>query len=203
MRIDFLPRHALEDGAPHQFCLHCHAESVEWFTEGGRKRCACAACGRVADRALVLDPAVSWWVEPDGEYWHETAGVFLRDPEGRFLFFQRTAYPFALTVPAGHVERGEEPAAAAARELFEETGVPPPVMRPLERLPIPGDGCRRGADAHVWHPFLAEFDGRAPLRLNSEGESARWLGAREALSHDLTHAVRTLLERLATTLDDG
>jgi 8-oxo-dGTP pyrophosphatase MutT (NUDIX family) len=49
--------------------------------------------------------------------------VFVRNRAGRFLFFDRRAFPVsALAVPAGHVDAGESPERAARRELHEETG---------------------------------------------------------------------------------
>ncbi|MHA5049694.1 NUDIX hydrolase [Streptomyces sp. SD15] len=203
MRLDFLPSGALTDGATHHYCLSCHSEAVEWRTAGGRRRCACRSCGTVGDRALVLDPAIRWWTDTGGEYWHETAGVFVRDARKRFLFFDRTAFPFGLTVPAGHVERHEAPDLAAARELQEETGITARRLELLDRTPIPGDGCRRGADAHLWHAYYCEADaeGVAELRLGPEGSSAAWLTLDEALRRPLTFAVRHLLDTYGNELD--
>ncbi|MFF1463792.1 NUDIX hydrolase [Streptomyces sp. NPDC058330] len=143
----------------------------------------------------MLDPAVTWWTDEDGEYWHETAGVFVRDARGRFLFFDRTAFPFGLTIPAGHVERDETPHLAAARELEEETGLAARGLKFLARIPIPGDGCRRGADAHVWQTYHCEAGdgGEAAVRLGPEGVTAVWLTPAEALERPLTFAVRTVL----------
>ncbi|MFC9424291.1 NUDIX hydrolase [Streptomyces sp. NPDC056987] len=195
MRLDFLPPRALTDGAVHHYCLRCHEDGVKWRTEDGRRHCVCGACGAVRDRALVLDPAVNWWTDENGEYWHETAGVFARDARGRFLFFDRTAFPFGLTIPAGHVERDEEPHLAAARELEEETGLAARGLAFLGRTPVPGDGCRRGADAHVWQVYHCEAGdgGEAAVRLGPEGVTAVWLTPEEALKRPLTLAVRTVL----------
>ncbi|MEV5885010.1 NUDIX hydrolase [Streptomyces sp. NPDC052020] len=195
MRLDFVPPRDLTDGAVHQYCLRCREDAVEWRTEGDRRHCVCGACGAVRDRALVLDPAVTWWTDEDGEYWHETAGVFVRDAHGRFLFFDRTAFPFGLTVPAGHVERDEAPHLAAARELEEETQLAPRGLTFVGRTPVPGDGCRRGADAHVWHVYRCEAGdgGEREVRLGPEGVTAVWLTPEEALQRPLTHAVQALL----------
>jgi 8-oxo-dGTP pyrophosphatase MutT (NUDIX family) len=195
MKLDFVPVHALGDGAVHQYCLRCHGEPVEWRTETGRRHCVCLACGHLGDRALVLDPAVRWWTDAEGEYWHETAGVFVEDVRGRLLFFDRTAYPFGLTIPAGHVEHGESPDEAAVRELREETGITGRRLAPLERTPVPGDGCRRGADAHLWHVYRTAHATEADLavEIGPEGGTALWLTPDEALEHPVTYAVRRLL----------
>ncbi|MEU6369097.1 NUDIX hydrolase [Streptomyces sp. NPDC046931] len=195
MKLDFLPPHALRDGAVRNYCLRCHSTSVEWRTEGARRHSVCLACGHVADRALVLDPAVRWWTDAEGEYWHETAGVFVQDVHGRLLFFDRTAFPFGLTIPAGHVERHEDSDEAAARELQEETGITGRRLEHLTRTPVPGDGCRRGADAHLWHVYrtAVAVDAELAVELGPEGTSALWLTPDEALHHPVTYAVRRLL----------
>jgi 8-oxo-dGTP pyrophosphatase MutT (NUDIX family) len=143
---------------------------------------------------------VTWWVADDGEYWHETAGVFVRDGD-RFLFFERTMFPVAaLTVPAGHVDAGESPERAALRELHEEAGWRAPGVRHIVTEDIPGDSCRRGSDAHRWHAYLTDFDPAARVRLNEEGVNPRWLTLDEALTGDLTVPVRYLVERYRESL---
>src|SRR5580765_8483247 len=96
------------DGKAHSYCLACQAEGPEPVQQQGRTYYACRACGAVQPRLLVIDPAVKWWTDGTGEYWHAAAGVFVREPAGAFLFFRRTKYPFGLTVPAGHVGFGED-----------------------------------------------------------------------------------------------
>ncbi|MFI9646232.1 NUDIX hydrolase [Streptomyces sp. NPDC052040] len=195
MKLDFLPPGALRDTTVRHYCLRCHRAAVEWRTAGARCDCVCRACGHTADRALVLDPALRWWTDDEGEYWHETAGVFVRDVRGRLLFFDRTAFPFGLTVPAGHVESGEDPDAAAVRELREETGISGLRLERLASTPVPGDGCRRGADAHLWHVYRTADAVEADLavELGPEGTTALWLTPEEARDHPLTPAVRQLL----------
>jgi hypothetical protein len=138
---------------------------------------ASTACDRRNERRIVVDPALNWWVADDGEYWHESAGVFVRDQSGRFLFFDRTVFPVsALTVPAGHVDAGESPERAARRELHEEAG---------------------------WHAYLAVFDSPHGVRLSGEGENEQWLTLAEAMAMDLTHPVRYIVERYAGALEQA
>ncbi|MBC2874251.1 MULTISPECIES: NUDIX hydrolase [Streptomyces] len=187
-----------------EYCVLCRGGPVEWITVGGRREVRCADCGERSARAIVIDPDISWWSADDGEYWHETAAVFVRDASDRFLLFQRTSFPYALTVPAGHVARGEDPAHAAARELREEVGlIAGGGLRFVARLPIPGDSCRRGSDAHVWHVYLLTAPDRGGITVNEEGEAPRWLTSREALSADLTYAVRQVITTYMKELCDG
>ncbi len=50
------------------------------------------------------------------------AKVFLTNAEGKFLVVN-TTYSNGWDLPSGHVDRNETPDNAAARELFEETGI--------------------------------------------------------------------------------
>ncbi|MFF0401081.1 NUDIX hydrolase [Streptomyces sp. NPDC005248] len=205
MKIDFLP---LRDNSSGEYCLYCHAETIEWIVVDGRKRCTCRSCGREAGRAVVVDPRICWWTDSDGEYWHESAGVFVRDPQGRFLFFQRTAFPYRLTVPAGHVERGEDPKRAAARELWEEVGIRDAHgdLRFVADEHLNGDMCRRGSDAHRWHAYLLDVDDhraagtQAALTVNEEGEEPLWLTLDQALSSQPTFAVEHIIDRYSNRL---
>ncbi|HEY5832685.1 NUDIX hydrolase [Streptomyces sp.] len=197
MRIDFLQR---SDDTYGEYCLHCHAAAIEWITVDGRKECICRSCGERAERAIVIDPGISWWTDEGGEYWHESAGVFVRDPRRRFLFFRRLAYPFSMTVPAGHVERGEPPASAAARELMEEVGLRSGNLRLIASHHLRGDVCRRGSDAHLWHAYLLDVAAASEVAVNDEGESPVWLSLDDARSHRLTFAVARIIEQHASRL---
>ncbi|MFD5393849.1 NUDIX hydrolase [Streptomyces sp. NPDC127097] len=200
MKIDFP---LLRDDTCREYCLYCRAEAVTWIVVDGRKSCTCASCGREAERAVVIDPRISWWTDADGEYWHESAGVFVRDRSARFLFFQRTAFPYRLTVPAGHVERGEEPRCAAARELGEEVGIRGMEgdLRLVADEYLRGDVCRRGSDAHRWHAYLLEVDERresgiqGEVTVNEEGEAPVWLTLDQARAGRPTFAVERLIEQ--------
>lgn len=200
MRIDFpFP----SDGVYREYCLHCRATAVEWIVVGGRRKCTCRSCGVQADRALVIDPGISWWTDEDGEYWHESAGVFVRDRRRRFLFFRRLAFPFSMTVPAGHVERGETPDRAAARELSEEVGMPSENLRHIASDHLRGDVCRRGSDAHLWHAYLLEVGSASAVTVNDEGEAPVWLSLDDARAHQLTFAVSRIIETYADRLVDS
>jgi 8-oxo-dGTP pyrophosphatase MutT (NUDIX family) len=176
-------------------CLACGAPAARRVV-GGRERFDCAACGAEADRALVDDPSIRSWTA-GGQLWHETAGIFVRDGD-RFLFFERTRFPYALTVPAGHVDAGEPPAAAAVRELREEVSLAAPSVTAVGTADVVGDTCRRGADAHRWHAFLVPLAACAgAVAVTDEGERPQWLLPRQALDRDLTLGTRVALERLA------
>jgi 8-oxo-dGTP pyrophosphatase MutT (NUDIX family) len=185
-----------DDGEIHQYCFQCHEEAVERVRCAGRTFYDCGECGVRSDRSIVVDPSVRWWIGLDQEYWHESAGVFVRDPLDRFLFFERTAYPFVLTVPAGHVDVGEDAFTAARRELAEETAIEAATLTLLGVDDLVGDSCRRGADAHRWHAYLTDRRVAAGVvELDDEGRKPVWLTPDQACRRPLATPVGFVLEK--------
>lgn len=153
----------------------------------------------------MIDPAVTWWVADDGEYWHESEGVFIRNPEGKFLFFERRIFPFALTVPSGHVDAGEDAATAAYRETEEEVGMKADRLAEVATEDIIGDSCRRGADAHRWHAYLLELDQTIDIdaKEKEEGDRPVWLTLDEAVENNLTYPVKYIISKYRDVLTGG
>ena len=74
-------------------------------------------------------------------------------PDGSIVMVWQHRHPHGGThweVPAGRIARGEEPAAAATRELREETG-----YRAGELVALPGFYPINGISAHFAHAFAA------------------------------------------------
>ena len=189
MRIPFTPP---SDGQTHSYCVRCKLEALTLSSPG---RYHCSKCNHSSDRAIIFDPKVVWWLDDTQEYWHETAGIFVRRKE-KYLFFERVKTPYGLTIPAGHLDVGETSAEAAIRELQEETGLMANKLTLLATDNIEGDRCRRGADAHRWHVFATDASPRAEIRVNAtEGQWPTWLTLHEALMHTLTPAVRYVIAR--------
>lgn len=190
------------DGKYHQYCAHCHAETVERVYENSKTYYFCSTCKQRHERSIVIDPAVVWWVADDGEYWHESGGVFIRNPEGKFLFFERLMFPFAFTIPAGHVDAGEDGEVTARRETEEEVGITADNLIAVTTEDIVGDSCRRGCDAHKWHAYLLPLSKSidVEVREKEEGHKPVWLTLDEALQKDLTYPVRYLIEKYRDTL---
>jgi len=91
---------------------------------------------------------------------------------------------------AGGVDWGEEPAAAAQRELFEETGLAAPVVPLGETLDsaLSGDpeSVRErfpaGTERIVVWPFVADAPAGWEPTLDDEHVEARWLSADQAIA---------------------
>lgn len=198
MQITFpLPK----DGKYHQYCPQCHSESIHRVFEGEKTFYLCDSCGKKFPRLVVIDPGIVWWVdEKTREYWHESVGVFVFNEKKEALFFERTIYPFAFTIPAGHLDADEKPEVAAKRELAEESGIKVKSVTLFSEEDVIGDECRRGADNHKWHLYTAHISGQITVSINDEGVQPVWLSLEDALKKELVYPVRYFIEKYGNTL---
>lgn len=103
-------------------------------------------------------------LNPQGKVWlgrRTSSKLQVTDPEGNHLWWQ---------MPQGGIDPGEDPATAAYRELFEETGIRRQTVEIISRSPrwhcydLPGDligkkwGGRYRGQAQAW--FAMRFSGR-------------------------------------------
>lgn len=142
-------------------CLHC-GTMLENRALDGREREVCPACGWVHYRQLKLSV---------------TARVLQED---RLLMVQRGISPWygAWQMPSGYVEVDEDPAGAAEREAWEETGLRVQADRLLGVYPYEdprGNGVMLMYDCHVV--------GRA-LQPGAESLQADFIGAVDALQRE-------------------
>jgi len=109
---------------------------------------------------------------------HEAAGVVVADRTRGVLLLWRHRFitdTWGWEIPAGHVDAGESPEAAGAREVLEETGWRPAPLRHLVTYnPMNGLADKR------FHLFVAEGATRIgePTEAN-EAERVEWVPLEE------------------------
>ncbi len=86
-------------------CPHCGFDLVKKI-RGGRTRAFCARC----DKIIYKNPTVG-------------AAIMLVEDQSILLVRRAGSYRGMWCIPCGHVEWDEDIRHAAARELFEETGI--------------------------------------------------------------------------------
>jgi ADP-ribose pyrophosphatase YjhB (NUDIX family) len=116
------------------------------------------------------------------------AGAVVRDGTGRLLLVQRGRDPGAgrWSLPGGRVEPGETPAAAAAREVLEETGLIVTIGELLATVPL-GD--------YLVHDFAATVIG-GELRAGDDASDVRWCSLPDAELLPLTDNLLDELRRM-------
>jgi len=189
------------DNKYHQYCPKCFSENINRVFEGEKTFYLCDDCHNKSPRLIVIDPKTVWWVdEKTKEYWHESVGVFVFNSENKALFFERTIYPFAFAIPAGHLDVGEDAEIAAKRELREETGIEAETLRLFSKEDVIGDKCRRGADNHRWHLYATRVGSIEKTEINDEGVRPAWLTIDEALQKNLVYPVKYFIEKYGNNL---
>ena len=102
----------------------------------------------------------------------EAAGILMMDPDGRVLFVRRSDTGMWAT-PAGHIEYGETPWEAAAREIYEETGYQGPYTD-VEKISVV-----EGPNVD-FHLFSADVPQSFIPHLDEEHTNYRWRPLRQA-----------------------
>ncbi|WP_121741452.1 NUDIX hydrolase [Natronorubrum halophilum] len=145
---------------PPTFCPDCGAR-LETGTVDNRERKRCPACKDVVWHNPV--PCTS------------VAVVDRSGPEPAVLCVERAVPPGVgeWTIPGGHMEVGEEPAAAAVRELEEETGVvvDPDALEICDAATVPP---RDGKHVVTVHYVVAWSDAAGTPTAGSDASAARF-----------------------------
>lgn len=109
----------------------------------------------------------------------------------------RRAYPNCWDILGGKQEEGETLEQTLAREMREEVGVIPRVLKKLTVLLDPTEDMHGSARYHVYR--VDAWDGGEPSLLNHEHTELRWFTVPEACAHpDLAlPEYRNLFQKLA------
>ncbi len=115
----------------------------------------------------------------------EVAGCFC-EWDGKLLYLKRHAdKPYGETwgLPAGKIEKGEDPQQAAVREVFEEVGIQldPAKLQEVVKAYLNVDGL-----CYIFHAFRIRLDRAPSIRLEPEAHTeAKWLTVEEVLKLSL------------------
>jgi dihydroneopterin triphosphate diphosphatase len=126
------------------------------------------------------------------------------DPELELLILRRAPggrCPGSWESVHGHIEAGEEPAAAAARELEEETGLIPERLYNLSRVEA---FYQHRTDEVALIPVFAAFVARdAVVHMSREHDAFEWLSPMEAGVRLAWPRERRALEDIVALLHGG
>lgn len=176
------------------YCFNCHEIlPFKIFTADGAipKEYTCKKCSVTSRRMLVWDPQLRQYFNENNFLVHESAGVILINQNSEILLFYRSKFPSAHTIPAGHVDEGEDAKSAALREISEETGISVTDATLIKEDTIVGDSCSRGADIHRWSLYASRVS-KVKVELTDEGESYAWFSL-DSLPENLTLITKTFL----------
>lgn len=178
------------------YCFSCHQTGTTVARQvDGKKMFSCSACGKTNQRLLIYDPAMVSYFDTQQRLVHESCGVIPVRTDGKLLLFERVKYPFLLTIPAGHLEPGEDVMVCAGREMAEEIGITPTELEQIFAGAIEGDSCMGGADIHFWHAYIAVLDTTVtPSLTGDEGQKWGWYSLDELTE---SNTVQPLLHILA------
>lgn len=118
----------------------------------------------------------------DRRFFVAVKGILLSG--GRFLILRRSgaarAEPGTWELPGGRLEFGESPREALERELREEVGIEPRVVRPVSTWTL----IRRGRHQTVGITFLCRTDDLG-VRLSPEHDASAWIAPEELATSPL------------------
>ena len=105
------------------------------------------------------------------------------EKDGEYLALYRTSFPQGLAGIAGHIEPGETPAQALARELKEEAGITAEAFEEVLHTTLP-NSCNKGYTSHEWWLYKVTAWGGEPRLMEPEKHTfVRFVSRDEIRAH--------------------
>jgi phosphoglycolate phosphatase len=122
-----------------------------------------------------------------------TVGALIFNDAGQVLMIRTHKWSDLWGIPGGKIKWGESAVDALRREIREETNL---AITDIEFVLV--QDCIHSKefyrDAHfVLLNYIARCQGEPDVRLNSEAQEFKWMGAEEALALQINQPTRTLL----------
>lgn len=115
-----------------------------------------------------------------------SVGVIVTNPDGKVLLLEHLLRPASgWGIPGGFIDAGEQPAAAARRELHEETGIE---LENLRMLRV------RTVGRHIEILFRADSRDRAKVK-SREIKSLGWFGPAE-MPPEMSAVQKSIVEKV-------
>ena len=119
-----------------------------------------------------LNPDLQESISSTNQPMHFSVGALIRR-NGNFLLIDRKKPPKGLAGLAGHIDEGEAPEEAVAREVLEESGLTVTSSRLLDEEELTWNRCSKGVSVHYWYLFECDVEGHIRLE-ESEATSIGW-----------------------------
>jgi ADP-ribose pyrophosphatase YjhB (NUDIX family) len=121
---------------------------------------------------------------------------------GKVLLAERTKPPFdgVWSLPGGHVEHGERLAAAAHRELLEETGIEADFAKPFDWAEIILTSAGGEIETHYVIAVFAGIWRAGEARAGSDARAVEWVSIADIAKHALTPETGRIIQSAAQFL---
>lgn len=163
-------------------CIICGSEQVKRVERGGNEYYLCDK-GHLEPRVSLPSDKLETKQTSKGLA-HVSVGAVIKKGD-KVLLINRRKFPFAYTIPAGHLEKGESPEECIKREVEEETGLVIVNFELISHYEPIYDPCKGGVDYHEWYLFGAAYPG-AGLEMDSEGKEIGFYSPQEIKKLELT-----------------